>query len=1840
MANFNINFLASGSQNLLKTFATLNKLSTKQTVQTLSQLRSQQAAYQAVLKSVQSLAPVITKSISSSAKAFSSLAATGKSTIAVLSKGFSSFGVNLLSAFSPLVPAFNAIGNVARDALLLKVDSAIRNAAASVPLLIQGISQIPSSLAKVTRSGDAIKSSFSVIPLVINSIDKMSAAALNSAKAVGKIATGFLTQSSSGQKLIQTFTKLKPIAENGLKLWASWALATSAFQRQLKALNLLPKNADKIAKTLSLSRAGAAAATVAGVSPLVGAAAVPVTYFKTYDALEARTKKLGRSFEKLSTDQFKATLAILANWRLITGQIQASYAALQANLVGYEMIDINMARIKDKLKLSETSLNAMRDQLSQIGSKTGALRAELAATADLLVVEGGFDFQEAIDGVDSLAKVFERSGLRQQGETLDLFANQFITAADAVNTQNFAAFVDQIDALQKAVGSNFADITSALSLSGREITETTKTTAEEMLALIGVLQSQGLDPQQSGGELAAAIQRAQSIAAKGVDGSNEFSDINLGLQSGTINERYSKIQEAAIEVAQSFKDADGEFTGLIQALPALRAQLEALNTDEQGAVLRALFGQNTATIQTLLKVSQREIDDLFAKIQAQTGNVETPKAIADSYAQAVAEFNAALDDISIKISEVIEPIEKAFVRFATSALRATDSLPYPVEKLLLVLNGFLPVLTTIGTLLTPIFTQWVLWKVAIPLADKFIGKLNKGILVFKELGEQQKDFAEFSKKSQADLIRLKDDEIKARQELISINKQLKASQEDIDKGVPVDNDRIASLEQERDRLNAKVSESIELQNQVNASVDKQRAALKATADEVGSASGLQGQTQRIAKNIGTTIGKTKELGDAYVSVANKIGSLRGQAGAAGKEIDNLAPLGTSSDREIKKSTSTLKKFGGVVKEIGVGAFNVTRAVTNDIVQKVTPSVKAIGQDLSDMAKDVLPWLALATTAQLIYTTFSRLTETSGEVSKTIAQATREAKRLNIELNKGRNQSAPTDLETEIELRKDEIKSDLGFFEKLAEGVRKYLNDRQQARVNLLNRALPRKFEVAPFQLTSAVDAQVEREQAAISELTAFATKQLQEYRQLFNDGLDPDSTLGQKAKENMDALAEKLITLSDKAIGPTRDNAIAAAKALSLFSSETRTTADGVDSATGSVIRLSDALENSRIRTEIIDIKELEAQKAAYEKFGNDTVGLQNELSRISGQFDQARLDSLKQALNEAVKAEVELGQDKSSEIRKLQQEILQLEIEGYEKRLNAQSNFNGKSLESRLSAIDAREKESILSASQIYLRNAEARESAISKIQSDALTERIEEVRKSLEERKRLSGLTVEQESDNQQKILDLESQYADLRLQKIQQQADRRVEIERSTLERLEKESAQVSSDSESKLLEKQLQARQIYGDDQEALDNKLTALEAEELTARYRQNAEYLTKLRGLKFSDADQEEARLNKINELEKSLLNDRVTREEQVANALETIQESEDQAIEDKKQKQLGLLDSLEQELSLRSQILGAQKQILEQLVSSAAQSDESIANLKDVQKEALTFNQLLRVNGLTLADIASQYGNQYEFQQALNQLQIDGNSTTLASIQQKQLEIEEKQYQLKLDRINAEYDSQLALLELERQRDILQLERAKREAESIQNEQERAKAIEAVNGQIARTNELYGKATGAIGKARDAELGAVKAEKTSTDLQRTADEFANAVSDSIEQKNRNKPEPPPEPSPTETPPANDPERPLQQFLRRYGGARASGGPVQAGKSYIVGEKRPELFVPRVPGTIVPQIPQNPYPSMARVEGLLQQLVNRPVPTLSSNATFVNEPNPLQSQIAMLQSQMRMARGI
>ncbi len=59
-------------------------------------------------------------------------------------------------------------------------------------------------------------------------------------------------------------------------------------------------------------------------------------------------------------------------------------------------------------------------------------------------------------------------------------------------------------------------------------------------------------------------------------------------------------------------------------------------------------------------------------------------------------------------------------------------------------------------------------------------------------------------------------------------------------------------------------------------------------------------------------------------------------------------------------------------------------------------------------------------------------------------------------------------------------------------------------------------------------------------------------------------------------------------------------------------------------------------------------------------------------------------------------------------------------------------------------------------------------------------------------------------------------------------------------------------------------------------------------------------------------------------------------------------------------------------------------------------------------------------------------------------------------------------------------------------------------------------------------------------------------------------------------------------------------------GRRAGGGPVTAGKPYVVGEHRPEVFVPNSNGRIIPQMPAMPDMSRLRTTSQGMQVTFAP----------------------------------
>jgi hypothetical protein len=82
---------------------------------------------------------------------------------------------------------------------------------------------------------------------------------------------------------------------------------------------------------------------------------------------------------------------------------------------------------------------------------------------------------------------------------------------------------------------------------------------------------------------------------------------------------------------------------------------------------------------------------------------------------------------------------------------------------------------------------------------------------------------------------------------------------------------------------------------------------------------------------------------------------------------------------------------------------------------------------------------------------------------------------------------------------------------------------------------------------------------------------------------------------------------------------------------------------------------------------------------------------------------------------------------------------------------------------------------------------------------------------------------------------------------------------------------------------------------------------------------------------------------------------------------------------------------------------------------------------------------------------------------------------------------------------------------------------------------------------------------------------------------------------------------------------------------RASGGPVTKGMPYIVGEHRPELFVPKENGTILPKVPGRAKASSLAPSG--------GGTTININVNGALDPNSVAKQIQQMLLRLKRNNG-
>jgi len=653
----------------------------------------------------------------------------------------------------------------------------------------------------------------------------------------------------------------------------------------------------------------------------------------------------------------------------------------------------------------------------------------------------------------------------------------------------------------------------------------------------------------------------------------------------------------------------------------------------------------------------------------------------------------------------------------------------------------------------------------------------------------------------------------------------------------------------------------------------------------------------------------------------------------------------------------------------------------------------------------------------------------------------------------------------------------------------------------------------------------------------------------------------------------------------------------------------------------------------------LEAAKAATSVLQQEAAKLSdNEDQLVALQAQQQELSGMIDQLKAAAPAQEEFGK-KSLDAASAAADAAKKIKEAYA--------AIGSNLESNLRELDLQITQALTDANNDILLNAEERETAITNIESQGLTDRLKLLEQSLQQRQAISGIDKETQQENAEEIKALEEEIATTKLEIAQESAAAREEAEAEFLERqkerieTEKALRQAAYDEEVRQIEDlknqaelAAQARidaqnavlESLDDQSDAIKNQITLLglqaERQDILAA-RRMSQFDNEVESLQTA-----KELLQRLNDSETSINEKRAIREklQREGIGLTTTEAEINEAIRQKEsdrrdeefrallrkqeQEQISLTLSQEQErIDLRRQL--AQAEIAK--IEAEALVVQTLLTIK-AQERLIAFKELelvaKRAEGASQSELISLQGQieaekaNLELKQAelpLAERSLDIANQQIADIQDAQTELEgifkAQQSNLKLQQDVAREQAR----QLDRRED--ESDRFERAQEGITaNDIQRGRALARSTGSTPRKVIPGGQKSVPIAQQMDV---------SSFKLVDALDTLTQTISSE-----------------------NEAIRGVQ--------LRANGGLVNAGQPYIVGERRPELFVPRVPGTIVPRVPQimGGMGDLSKIESLLTQLAMRPAPTLNAPATFINQPNPLQTQIELLQGQLRASRGV
>ena len=311
------------------------------------------------------------------------------------------------------------------------------------------------------------------------------------------------------------------------------------------------------------------------------------------------------------------------------------------------------------------------------------------AEASIALARAGFSAAEVQEALPGIAE-----GAAAAGQSMDQMSDTVIGAMGGFqkSTDETIDVVDILTQTANMSNQSVTDLGEALKYVG-PIANGLGLTMEDTSAAIGLLANAGIRGSQAGTTLRSGLSR---LAAAAAGNNSEFSDLSRGT---------GRLAETLKRLGADVTDTSGNLKAFPELLKTLKASLGDLGANEQQLVSKILFGEEAAAgFRALLANTVEDIDGFAEATNNATGVAkDTSKKNLAGIAGSLVLLSSAFDAASATVGQFLGVILKPLIDGATLLLNAFNSIPAPLQTVVLGFTG-LTVAVTAATVAIALFT--------------------------------------------------------------------------------------------------------------------------------------------------------------------------------------------------------------------------------------------------------------------------------------------------------------------------------------------------------------------------------------------------------------------------------------------------------------------------------------------------------------------------------------------------------------------------------------------------------------------------------------------------------------------------------------------------------------------------------------------------------------------------------------------------------------------------------------------------------------------------------------------------------------------------------------------------------------------------------------------------------------------------------------------------------------------------------------------------------------------------------------------------------------------------------